>query len=46
MLKGVWGFAKARYRGLKKNANRVFVMLAMYNVHKWNRPMTGKICPA
>ena len=46
MLKGVWGFAKVRYRGLFKNANRAFVMLAMFNVHKWNRPLTGKVCPA
>ena len=28
-LKRHWGFAKARYRGLAKNANRAFAMLAL-----------------
>jgi IS5 family transposase len=28
-LKRLWGFAKARYRGLAKNANRAFAMLAV-----------------
>ena len=40
-LKRYWGFAKVRYRGLAKNANRAFAMLAMLNVNKWNRPLTG-----
>jgi len=40
-LKRLWGFAKVRYRGLAKNANRAFVqkriqtMLAMVNLVKW-----------
>jgi hypothetical protein len=40
-LKGLWGFAKTRYRGLAKNANRAFVqkriqtMLAMIHLVKW-----------
>lgn len=42
-LKRLWGFAKARYRGLTKNANRVFAMLAMLNIHKWGRPLTGEV---
>jgi IS5 family transposase len=42
-LKRLWGFAKARYRGLAKNANRVFAMLAMLNIHKWGRPLTGEV---
>jgi IS5 family transposase len=25
-LKRIWGFAKVRYRGLVKNANRTFVL--------------------
>jgi len=29
---GLWGFAKARYCGLAKNANRAFAMLAMVNL--------------
>ena len=39
-LKRIWGFAKARYRGLDKNANRAFVLLALFNIKKWNRPLT------
>ena len=38
-LKRHWGFAKARYRGLAKNANRAFAMLALINISKWNRPL-------
>jgi IS5 family transposase len=37
----LWGFAKVRYRGLAKNANRAFAMLAMVNLVKWGRPLTG-----
>lgn len=44
-LKRLWGFAKARYRGLAKNANRAFAMLAMINIDKWGKPLTGKVCP-
>jgi IS5 family transposase len=40
-LKRIWGFAKVRYRGLAKNANRAFAMLAMINLSKWGRPLTG-----
>jgi len=42
-LKRLWGFAKARYRGLAKNANRAFAMLAMLNICKWGRPLTGEV---
>ena len=45
-LKRLWGFAKVRYRGLAKNANRAFAMLAMINLNKWGRPLTGKVRPA
>jgi IS5 family transposase len=45
-LKRLWGFAKARYRGLAKNANRAFAMLALLNVSKWGRPLTGEVRPA
>ena len=45
-LKRQWGFAKVRYRGLEKNANRAFAMLAMINVHKWGRTLTGQVRPA
>ena len=40
-LKRLWGFAKARYRGMAKNANRAFAMLALLNIHSWGRPLTG-----
>ncbi len=33
VMKRLWGFAKVRYRGLVKNANRVFTALAMVNLH-------------
>jgi len=45
-LKRLWGFAKVRYRGLAKNANRAFAMLAMVNLNKWGRPLTGEVPPA
>lgn len=45
-LKRLWGFAKVRYRGLAKNANRAFAMLAMVNLVKWGRHLTGEVRPA
>jgi len=45
-LKRIWGFAKVRYRGLAKNANRAYAMLAMINLVKWGRPLTGEMRPA
>jgi IS5 family transposase len=45
-LKRIWGFAKVRYRGLAKNANRAYAMLALINVSKWGRPLTGDVSPA
>ena len=44
-LKRLWGFAKVRYRGLAKNANRAFALLAMLNILKWGRPLTGTVRP-
>jgi IS5 family transposase len=46
VLKRIWGFAKVRDRGLAKNAHRAFVMLALYNLVKWGRPLTGEVHPA
>ena len=43
VIKRLWGFAKVRYRGLAKNANRAFAMLAMANLAKWGRPLTGQV---
>ena len=45
-LKRFWGFAKTRYRGLAKNANRAFAMLAMVNLVKWGQPLIGEMRPA
>ena len=45
-LKRIWGFAKARYRGLAKNANRAYAILALINVSKWGRPLMGELSPA
>jgi IS5 family transposase len=45
-IKRLWGFAKVRYRGLAKNANRAFAMLAMVNLVKWGIPLTGEVRPA
>jgi IS5 family transposase len=46
MLKRLWGFTKVRYRGLAKNANRAFAMLALVNLVKWGKPLTGQVRPA
>jgi IS5 family transposase len=46
VIKRLWGFTKVRYRGLAKNANRAFAMLAMANLVKWGRPLTGEVRPA
>ncbi len=45
-LKSIYGFAKARYRGLAKNANRALALLALINLEKWGRPLTGQVRPA
>jgi IS5 family transposase len=46
ILKRLWGFAKVRYRGLAKNANRAFALLAAINLLKHGRPLTGEVRPA
>jgi IS5 family transposase len=45
VLKRCWGFTKVRYRGLTRNANRDFAMLALIDLHKWGRPLTGEVRP-
>jgi IS5 family transposase len=45
-LKRLWGFAKVRYRGLAKNANRALAMLALINLNKWGRPLAAEVRPA
>jgi IS5 family transposase len=45
-LKSIYGFAKVRYRGLLKNANRAFALLALINLDKWGLPLSGQVRPA
>ena len=33
-IKRLWGYAKTRYWGLAKNANRLIAMCALYNVRR------------
>ena len=42
-LKRLWGFAKVRYRGLAKNANRAYAMLALININSWGRRLTAPV---
>jgi IS5 family transposase len=46
ILKRLWGLAKARYRGLAKNANRAFAMLAAINILNHGRLLAGEVRPA
>ncbi|MCC7464607.1 MAG: IS5 family transposase [Gammaproteobacteria bacterium] len=39
ILKCVFGFAKVRYRGIAKNAQRLFVACALVNVYLLRRPL-------
>jgi IS5 family transposase len=34
VVKQLWGFAKVRYRGLKKNTARVFALMALANLYR------------
>jgi IS5 family transposase len=45
VLKRLFGFAKVRYRGLEKNANRVFTALALVNLVMAQRRMPGLVRP-
>jgi transposase, IS5 family len=45
-LKSIYGFVKVRYRGLVKNANRAFALLALINLDKWGLPLAGQVRPA
>ncbi len=45
VLKRVWGFAKVRYKGLVKNANRVFTALAMVNLYMAVRRVPALVRP-
>ena len=45
VLKRLWGFAKVRYRGLAKNANRAFTALAMVNLYMAARRVPALVRP-
>jgi IS5 family transposase len=45
VLKRQFGFAKVRYRGLQKNANRVFTALALVNLVMAQRRMPALVRP-
>jgi IS5 family transposase len=45
VLKRQWGFAKVRYRGLAKNANRAFTALAMVNLYLAARRVPALVRP-
>jgi IS5 family transposase len=45
VLKRLFGFAKVRYRGLAKNANRVFTALALVNLVMVQRRMPALLRP-
>ena len=42
----LWGFAKVRDRGLKKDANRACAVIALHNALKWGGPLAAEVCPA
>jgi IS5 family transposase len=41
VVKRLWGFNKARYRGLAKNATRAFVALGLANIYMARRHLVG-----
>jgi transposase, IS5 family len=43
VVKRLWGCDKVRYRGLAKHATRVFVTLAMANIHLARRPLLAQV---
>jgi IS5 family transposase len=45
VVKRLWGFDKVRYRGLAKNANRVFAALALANLYLSRSRLMGQIRP-
>jgi IS5 family transposase len=40
------GLCQGSLSRLAKNANRAFAVLAMLNINKWGRPLTGEVRPA
>jgi IS5 family transposase len=45
VVKRLWGFAKVRYRGLAKNANRAFTALALANIYLARHRLMAPVRP-
>ncbi len=45
VIKRVFGFRKARYRGLAKNGNRLFVTAALANIFLVRYSVLGAVRP-
>ena len=45
VVKRLWGFAKVRYRGLAKNANRSFTALALANIYLSRHRLMAQVRP-
>jgi hypothetical protein len=45
VVKRLWGLDKVRYRGLAKNANRVFAALALANLYLSRSRLMGQVRP-
>ena len=43
VVKRLWGFAKVRYLGLAKNANRAFTALALANIYLARHRLIGGV---
>ena len=45
VVKRLWGFGKARYRGLQKNATRAFTALALANIYLCRQGLMAQVRP-
>ena len=45
VVKRLWGFSKARYRGLAKNATRAFTALALANIYLGRGRLMAQVRP-
>lgn len=43
VVKRLWGFGKARYRGLQKNAARAFTALALANIYLSRQRLVAQV---
>ena len=45
VVKRLWGFGKARYRGPAKNATRAFTALALANIYLARQGLMAQVRP-